>query len=151
VARAVAWAGRALGIGGWCASRSEEAGRAFASDFGLEWVAWDGRHEVAASIVVNATPLGSPRAMESTPFHASLSRSARVLFDTSYVSPDTPFLAEGSRSGCVLVHGREMFAAQAALQCRLFTGEDLPAGAFERFAGWASGGEGESLAGKDGR
>jgi 3-dehydroquinate dehydratase/shikimate dehydrogenase len=141
-ARAVAWAARSLGLEGWCASRSEDAGRSLAERFGLEWIPWSERHDAPATIVCNATPIGTgapsgataASAETSTPFHASRSRHAALLFDTVYIPRWTPFLAEGSRSGCAVVHGIEMFLAQAALQCRLFTGEDRRDWFLERFA-----------------
>lgn len=124
VARALAWAAMRLGIGGWCASRSSDNGAPLADEFGLEWVPWESRHDVGASIILNGTPIGSTSSREMRPYDVSPSRGLRLLFDTIYVPHRTRFLDEGARAGIPVAHGIEMFLHQAAMQSRIWCGQE---------------------------
>lgn len=124
VARSIAWAAAQLGLAGAIASRDVHKGRAIADPFGLEHVAWDARHDVEASIVCNATPIGSLSSKESSPYDVRRSRGIAWLFDTIYVPHRTRLLAEGLEAGIATIHGIEMFGHQAAAQSRIWTGRD---------------------------
>ena len=127
VARAVAWAVRRLGLEGWIASRTREKGVALGDAFGLEWIDWEARQDVAASIVCNATPLGAPGTEEISPYAVQRSRPTKLLFDSVYIPHRTRFLEDGRRAGSVVATGLEMFLHQAAAQSRMWTGEDRTA------------------------
>jgi 3-dehydroquinate dehydratase/shikimate dehydrogenase len=89
-------------------------------------VDWEDRHTVAHDVLINCTSLGMHPRVEETPFDAAALRASTVVFDTVYNPEDTRLLREARARGCATVSGVEMFVRQAALQFRLFTGNEPP-------------------------
>lgn len=98
--------------------------------FGAQPVNWADRHSIAATLVVNTTPLGMHGAHENeTPWDFALGNlpSGAVAYDIVYNPLETRFLAEARAHGHVCVTGRDMFFAQGNAQFSLWTGQALPA------------------------
>jgi 3-dehydroquinate dehydratase/shikimate dehydrogenase len=125
-ARALAEAGAAVVI----YYRSRERGEPVALDLGVEGkVVADlaaGRHE----LLINATPLGL-HAGDPSPVPAEVFARDTWAFDMVYDPPLTPFLLAARERGARLIPGREMLIAQAAVQFRIFTGEEVAPGELE--------------------
>ena len=49
-----------------------------------------------------------------------------VIFDTVYTPACTPLLAAAESAGATVVSGVELYRRQAAMQFKLWTGEELP-------------------------
>jgi 3-dehydroquinate dehydratase/shikimate dehydrogenase len=49
-----------------------------------------------------------------------------VVFDTVYNPENTLLIKDARANGCTVVTGVEMFVRQAALQFKLFTGQEAP-------------------------
>lgn len=129
-ARAAAVALRGAGADVVVAARRPEACAEFAAEQGLGFVAWDRRASVPATIVVQATPMGSPSGeggVGTAPLEvASIAPGAHVL-DLVYRPRETELLRRARRAGAVAVEGLSMFLAQARLQHVEFTGWEPPA------------------------
>lgn len=78
----------------------------------------------AASVVVNATPLGMRG--EAPPFDVAVLGASHVVIDTVYAPPETPLLAAARERGARAVNGLGMLVHQAARSFTLLTGRDAP-------------------------
>jgi len=94
-----------------------------------------------ADIIIHATPIGmAPRTGEAL-LEQNMIRSGQALFDIVYNPLDTELLRRAERAGATTVRGLAMFVHQAALQFRLWTGEDPPVDVMERVVRQALAGE----------
>ena len=89
---------------------------------------WSARHGISADILVNCTPVGMHPNVDETPFDRHHMRPSMVVFDTVYNPESTLFVKDARARSCVVVTGVDMFIRQAALQFKLFTGQDAPMG-----------------------
>jgi 3-dehydroquinate dehydratase/shikimate dehydrogenase len=90
-------------------------------------VDWAIRMGIMADMVVNCTPIGMHPNVDETPLTRLHLRPAMVVFDAVYNPENTLLIKEARQRGCKVVTGVDMFARQAALQFKLFTGLDGPA------------------------
>lgn len=81
---------------------------------------------VDADLLVNTTPIGMHPKTEATPFPASLFQKNMRVYDIVYNPVKTRFLREAEAAGLPTLGGAAMFLGQAALQYRLWTGEEAP-------------------------
>lgn len=79
-----------------------------------------------ADIIIQCTPLGMHPNENSTPVPKELFREGQVAFDIVYNPLETRFLREAASKGVQTISGVDMFVNQAALQFRLFTGQEPP-------------------------
>jgi 3-dehydroquinate dehydratase/shikimate dehydrogenase len=125
-ARAVAYGLRQRGIEVTVAARTLERARKLAADVGCKAVDWAVRHRSPTDCIVNATPVGMHPNVNETPFDKEHLRSYMVVFDTVY-NPENTLLVKDARAlGCRIVTGVDMFVRQAALQFRIWHGDDAP-------------------------
>ena len=93
-------------------------------------VLWAQRHAQAASLVINATPLGMRgKAEEDTPYDfraAPRPEGMALAYDIVYNPLKTRFLREAEEAGRQGISGMDMFFRQADAQFRLWTGRGLP-------------------------
>jgi len=109
------------------ANRNPDKAAALAREFGVQAAPWDARGEIAAELIVNATPLGmAGPGVNETPYPANNFRSGMIAYDLIYNPGQTRFLREARQAGCASIAGLAMFVEQAAGQFRLWTGLDLP-------------------------
>ncbi len=98
-----------------------------AERFDCRWVEWSQRHTVIADLLVNCTPVGMHPEVDETPYDRHHLRPSMIVFDAVY-NPENTLLVKHARSrNCKVVTGVDMFVRQAALQFKLFTGQDGPA------------------------
>ena len=82
-----------------------------------------------ADVIINATPVGMHPNVDDTPLPpAAFSRPGMVVFDTIYHPENTMMLKLARERGCQAVTGVDMFLRQAALQFKLYTGQDAAGG-----------------------
>ncbi len=115
----------------YVATPSDRSHLPLAEEFGLVPLRWKDRHEPAARLVVNATPLGMRgKAETESPFDFSrtppLPGECPLAYDIVYNPPETRFLREARAAGRRCVTGLAMFFSQGNAQFRLWTGRDLP-------------------------
>lgn len=132
----------------FAATPSNRSHLSLAERFGFTPVPWEQRHDVPASLIINATPLGMRgKYEEESPYDFSLAAPGHVAsatdaaagntyggdggaglaYDIVYNPLETRFLREARQAGRRCVTGLEMFFGQGDAQFRLWTGRPLPA------------------------
>jgi shikimate dehydrogenase len=107
--------------------RTPEKAALLAQEFGLEQVLWEEREYYAATLLVNATPMGMAGRLEGqTPYPTEALRPGHIVYDMVYNPDPTRFGADACAAGAQVVSGLEMFLYQAVEQFRLWTGRVLP-------------------------
>lgn len=126
-ARSVLWSLRAAGAQATVYARDTKRARQLSETFGA------GCEQLAAArfdnfdVVINATPLGTHGALQNeTAATAAQLRGARLAYDLVYNPVETRFLLEAQSANCATLGGLRMLVGQAAVQFKLWTGEDAP-------------------------
>lgn len=125
-AKAIAFGLQRRGAEVVIASRTRERADKLASALGCKAVDWSTRHNFWVDLLVNCTPVGMHPNVDETPYDKHYLKPSMVVFDTVY-NPESTLLVKDSRArSCTVVTGVDMFIRQAALQFKLFTGQDAP-------------------------
>lgn len=126
VARALAHGLHNAGAQIVVASRTLERAKSLAEEVEGRAVEWHVRHSVPCNILINCTPIGMHPNVDECPVHAGFLKPSIAVMDTVY-NPETTLLVKEARAhGCHVRTGVEMFIRQAALQFKLFTGQEAP-------------------------
>ncbi len=107
-------------------SRNPEAAEVLAKTLNGKWIAWEDRHNIQPSILVNGTPIGMFPDVDSSPFKTNKLSNDTLVFDTVYNPEQTLFIKGARAAGCQVITGLQMFVRQAAYQYRLYTGLEPP-------------------------
>ena len=127
VARAIAFGLTRRGAHVTIANRHDERATRLAEEVGCRTVNWSMRASNLADVIINATPVGMHPNVDDTPLPAAaFSRPGMVVFDTIYHPENTMMLKLARERGCQTVTGVDMFLRQAAVQFKLYTGQDAP-------------------------
>jgi len=79
-----------------------------------------------SDLLVNATPVGMAPRVDVSIVPAGWLHPGLTVFDVVYTPRRTRLLREAAAAGCATVEGLGMFVHQAAVQFRLWTGEEPP-------------------------
>lgn len=127
VARSIAFGVMRRGAHPTITSRNDERATTLAEEVGCRMVTWSQRATVIADVIINCTPVGMHPNVDDTPLPPSaFSRSSLVVFDTVYHPENTMMLKLARERQAQVVTGADMFLRQAALQFKLYTGQDAP-------------------------
>jgi 3-dehydroquinate dehydratase/shikimate dehydrogenase len=126
VARPIVYGLRKRGAVVVIASRTPQRADDLAMRFKGRSLSWSLRHSIRPDVLVNCTPVGMHPNVDETPYDATYLRAGMVVFDTIYNPEQTLLIKQARENACETITGVEMFVAQAALQFRLFTGEEAP-------------------------
>jgi 3-dehydroquinate dehydratase / shikimate dehydrogenase len=127
VARAIAFGLTRRGAHVTICNRHDERANRLAEEVGARTVNWSMRASNVVDVVINATPVGMHPNVDDTPLPpAAFSRQGTVVFDTIYHPENTMMIKLARERGCPTVTGVDMFLRQAALQFKLYTGQDAP-------------------------
>jgi 3-dehydroquinate dehydratase/shikimate dehydrogenase len=108
------------------ANRTQEKAHKLAEQLDCRAIDWAARHNVLSDLIINCTSVGMHPNTDETPVHHSYLKPGIVVMDTIY-TPETTLLVKEARSrGCHVLTGVDMFVRQAALQFKLFTGQEPP-------------------------
>jgi 3-dehydroquinate dehydratase/shikimate dehydrogenase len=121
VARAAIVAARRLGYEVLVVGRRDEAADALAEQLRVDSLAEADLGRTEADLYLNATPIGSlPE--DPSAFPESVLEQRPLVFDCVYRSngSTTPTIAAARAARCPVVEGKQMLAAQAVRQARLF-------------------------------
>jgi shikimate dehydrogenase len=77
-------------------------------------------------ILIHATPIGMHPKSEHSLVPVQLLHKNLVVFDIVYNPLKTRLLMDAEREGCTVISGIEMFLNQAAVQFKLWTGQEAP-------------------------
>ncbi len=124
--RAIVYALRLAGGRVWVTDA--EAGRAqtLAQEFGVTAVPWVEAPQLAAAILINATPVGMAPQDQAIPYPPELLTQVQVVMDIVYKPLQTRLLREAAARGCRTIDGLEMLIYQGVRQFELFTGRSAP-------------------------
>jgi 3-dehydroquinate dehydratase / shikimate dehydrogenase len=127
VARSIAFGLTRRGAHVTITNRHDERATRLAEEIGGRTVTWSARASNVLDVVINATPVGMHPNVDDTPLPPSaFSRKETLVFDTIYHPENTMMLKLARERGCQTVTGVDMFLRQAALQFKLYTGQDAP-------------------------
>ncbi len=126
VARAVAHGLHREGALVSISNRTGERAHTLAAEVGCRMTEWVARHSVLCDILINCTSVGMHPNVDETAVHVSALRPGLVVFDTVYTPETTLMVRQARDRGCHVLTGVDMFVRQAALQFRLFTGQNAP-------------------------
>jgi 3-dehydroquinate dehydratase / shikimate dehydrogenase len=126
VARAVAHALHREGANVTIANRTPERAHKLAEEVGCRTLDWGGRHSVICDTLVNCTSVGMHPNVDESPMHPSFLKPGLTVFESVYTPEQTLLVKEARSRGCHVITGVDMFVRQAALQFRLFTGQEPP-------------------------
>ena len=126
VARTIAFGLLAAGTQVVIANRSLERAQKLAAEVGCRFVDWAARHGVVCDTLINCTSVGMHPNVDESPIHPGFLKPGLLVFDTIYTPETTMLLREASERSCNILTGVDMFVRQAAMQFRLFTGQEPP-------------------------
>ncbi len=125
-ARAVAFGLKKRGVEVTVTSRTLDRAKAIAAEVGCKSVEWASRHRMPYDCIVNATPVGMHPNVDESPYDKEHLRPYMVVFDTVYNPENTLLIKEARGVGCRTVTGVDMFVRQAAIQFRIWHGQEPP-------------------------
>lgn len=127
VARAIAFGLQRRGANVTVANRHDDRAARLAEEIGCRSISWTMRSSNPADVIINATPVGMHPNVDDTPLPAAVfNRAGMVVFDTIYHPENTMLIKLARERGCQAVTGVDMFLRQAALQFKLYTGQEAP-------------------------
>jgi 3-dehydroquinate dehydratase/shikimate dehydrogenase len=107
-------------------NRTTTRAQKLAEEVGCRFLDWAARHSVLCEILINATSVGMHPAIDDSPIHHSYLKPGLVVYDAVYTPETTLLLREAKSRGCHVISGIDLFVRQAALQFKLFTGQEAP-------------------------
>lgn len=127
VARAIAFGLMRRGANVTITNRHDDRAARLAEEVGCRAITWSARASTLADVIINCTPVGMHPDVDDTPLPpAAFSRPGMVVFDTIYHPENTMLLKLARERGSKGITGVDMFLRQAALQFKLYTGQDAP-------------------------
>ena len=126
VSKAIAFGLAQQGASVVIASRTKKRAAELAKAVSGKAIEWEMRHHFKPQVLINGTPVGMHPKMDDTPWEQKYLESGCVVFDTVYNPEQTLLVKQARQAGCRVITGVDMFIRQAALQFKLFTGEDAP-------------------------
>jgi 3-dehydroquinate dehydratase/shikimate dehydrogenase len=107
-------------------NRTPDRAQRLAQEVGCRVVDWGARHSVLSDLLINCTSVGMHPNLDETPLHPSFLKTNLVVFDCVYTPENTLLIKEARNRGCHVITGVDMFVRQAALQFKLFSGQEAP-------------------------
>ncbi len=95
-----------------------------ASHFGCQSIDWMARHSAEFDYLINCTPCGMFPNMDESPFEGDSITKDHIVFDTIYNPEQTLLVKEAREANARVITGVDMFVHQAAMQFKLFTGQE---------------------------
>ena len=127
VARSIAFGLMRRGAHLTITNRHDERASALAEEVGCRFVTWSQRATSIADVIINCTPVGMHPQVDDTPLPPSaFPRPGIVVFDTVYHPENTMLLKLARERQATVITGVDMFLRQAALQFKIYTGQDAP-------------------------
>jgi 3-dehydroquinate dehydratase/shikimate dehydrogenase len=126
VSKALAYGSKRRGADVVITSRNFERADDLARRVDGRAVEWESRYNIKPDILVNGTPVGMHPNVDETPYERRHLRPSTIVFDTVYNPENTLLIKDARQQGCPIITGVDMFVGQAALQFKLFTGQEAP-------------------------
>jgi shikimate dehydrogenase len=104
-----------------------------AKEFGGTGFSFDELERIKkADIIINTTSVGMRPKENETPLPKKFLTDKQVVLDAVYMPYETLLLKNAKEQGATIIHGIEMFLAQAAAQFPMYTGMDAPIDAMRK-------------------
>ena len=126
VARAAVAALQTMGAVVSVTNRTRDRAKELAKEFDCRTVDWANRGADHCEVLINCTSVGMHPNVDESPYEQHWLKESMLIFDTVYTPENTLLLKHAKLRGCAWASGIDMFVRQAALQFKLFTGEDAP-------------------------
>lgn len=107
-------------------NRTAEKGRALADWLGCTFVSSDQVETVRADALINTTSVGMEPNEDGIAIDPELLGHFSVVMDIVYAPLQTRLLQEATKAGCQTIDGLSMLQFQAAVQLKIWTGEQAP-------------------------
>jgi shikimate dehydrogenase len=107
-------------------NRTAEKGRELADWLGCAFVSSDQLAAVHADGLVNTTSVGMEPHADGIAIAPELLHHFSVVMDIVYAPLQTRLLQEATKAGCQTIDGLSMLQYQAAVQLKIWTGEQVP-------------------------
>lgn len=127
-ARSVVCALRKEGLEVLILNRTVERAKDLAAVFGCSYGSLEEQERIAdfSDLIVQTTSVGmNQECPEYDPIPGYSFSGDEIVYDIIYIPRLTPLLKRAAESGCRVISGYEMLTAQAGIQFKLFTGQDL--------------------------
>ncbi|MGM0487187.1 MAG: type I 3-dehydroquinate dehydratase [Planctomycetota bacterium] len=126
IARAIIHGLRHANVDVVIASRTLQRAQELAQDYECQAVGWDARYSVRTDMLINCTPIGMHPNVDDSPYSVGHIRRNWIVLDVVYNPEQTLLIKEARERGCRVVTGVDLFICKAALQFKLFTGQNPP-------------------------
>jgi 3-dehydroquinate dehydratase/shikimate dehydrogenase len=126
VARAVGYGLKLRGADVVITGRTQERAEMLAHELKSRCVGWLMRHNIKADLLINCTPVGMHPNVNESPYEGIHLKPECVVFVSVYNPEQTLLIKQARQAGCTAITGVDMFVGQAAVQFKLFTGQDAP-------------------------
>ena len=126
VAKAIAFGLKRRKVEVTITSRTSFRSEALASQMKCSAIDWENRYEFVPDLLINGTPVGMHPKVDETPYDGRKLRWSTVVFDAVYNPEQTLLIKSARQQKCPTITGVDMFVRQAAMQFKLFTGEEAP-------------------------
>jgi shikimate dehydrogenase len=125
-ARAIGFGLKEAGAEVALCSRTEQKGRALASELDCVWYSLSQVENLQADALVNATSVGMVPRDGLSPVPVGILKSFHVVMDIIYAPLQTKLLRDAEQAGCRTINGLEMLLLQGVAQFETWTGLAAP-------------------------
>jgi shikimate dehydrogenase len=114
-------------------NRTLEKAEKLTKEFGGTSYSFDELEKVKkADIVINTTSVGMRPNEKENPLPKEFLNDKQIVLDAVYMPYETLLLKTAKKQGATIIHGIEMFLAQAAAQFPIYTGKHAPVDAMRK-------------------
>ena len=114
-------------------NRTMSRGRKLAKEFNVDFVQWSKRENIDSDIIINATSIGMPPNISSSPISSHKIKNSKIVMDV-VIPPKTKLISIANKHQKITVDGLKLSLYQAFAQFKLYTGRNPPVQVMERAA-----------------
>ena len=114
-------------------NRTISRGRKLAKEFNVDFVQWSKRESIHSDVVINATSIGMPPNISSSPISSHNIKNSQIVIDV-VMPPKTKLISLANKYQKITVDGLKFSLHQAFAQFKLYTGRNPPVQVMEKAA-----------------
>tara|TARA_B100000678_G_scaffold271912_1_gene260970 strand:+ start:1223 stop:2050 length:828 start_codon:yes stop_codon:yes gene_type:complete len=112
-------------------NRTMSRGRKLAKEFNVDFVQWSKRENIHSDIIINATSIGMPPNISSSPISSNKIKNSKIVMDV-VMPPKTKLISLANKHQKITVDGLKLSLYQAFAQFKLYTGRNPPVQVMEK-------------------
>ena len=112
-------------------NRTMSRGRKLAKEFNVDFVQWSKRENTYSDIIINATSIGMPPNISSSPISSNKIKNSKIVMDV-VMPPKTKLISLANKHQKITVDGLKLSLYQAFAQFKLYTGRNPPVQVMEK-------------------